>query len=234
MRQITAFGDSIMRGIVLEKGADTDAPRYALLDENFSTRCSTKLGVTIRNHGRFGNTTRHGLGELERRREQIATSDYCVMEFGGNDCDYRWTEIAEHPDQVHTPAATLDRFAAQYHAMIACVRQIGSQPVLLSLPPILSDRYFETITRGMDALRSGNILRWLGGSVERIAQWHEMYNLKLFKLAAALDVPIIDITTPFLVERNYRDLFCADGIHPNAEGHRLIADTICQAAQIYI
>lgn len=234
IRQITAFGDSIMRGIVLDNGSGTAAPRYTLLNESFSARCSATLGLEIKNHGRFGNTTRHGLRELERRREQIATSEFCVMEFGGNDCDYRWAEIADHPEGDHTPASTLALFAAQYHEMINYVRRLGAQPVLLSLPPIISDRYFEAITRGMESFKRNNILRWLGGCVERIAQWHEMYNLKLFKLAAMLDVPIIDITSPFLVQRNLGDHFCDDGIHPNAEGHRLIADTICQAAKEYI
>lgn len=234
MRQITAFGDSIMRGIVLDPATDTTAPRYTLLDESFSTRCSETLGIAVRNHGRFGNTTRHGLRELERRRDQIATSDFCVMEFGGNDCDYRWQEIADHPEGDHAPASTLSLFAAQYHDMIAYVRRLGSQPVLLSLPPILSDRYFEAITRGMDALRRNNILQWLGGSIERIAQWHEMYNLRLFKLAAMVDVPIIDITSPFLVARNPHTFFCDDGIHPNAAGHQLIAETICRAASEHI
>lgn len=39
--------------------------------------------------------------------------------------------------------------------------------------------------------------------------------------------PIIDITTPFDTFRgDISSLFCPDGIHPNAEGHRMIASTI--------
>lgn len=97
MKQITAFGDSIMRGVVLDTHSEPAAPRYALLDENFSSRCGATLGLDIKNHGRFGNTTRHGLRELERRRDQIAASDFVVMEFGGNDCDHHWREIADNP-----------------------------------------------------------------------------------------------------------------------------------------
>ncbi len=234
MKQITAFGDSIMRGVILDGTIGATAPRYTLLDESFSTRCGSQLGCEIKNHGRFGNTTHHALRELERRREQVASSDYCVMEFGGNDCDYHWQEIAARPDDDHKPISSLGTFAAHYHEMIAYVRRLGSQPVLLSLPPILSDRYFATITRTMDAIGRNNVLRWLGGTVENITRWHEMYNLKLFKLAALLDVPIIDITSPFLIARNCRDLYCDDGIHPNRQGHRLIADTICCAAEAYL
>ena len=77
MKLITAFGDSIMRGVVLDKIAEK--PRYTLLDENFSSRCGTQLNLAIRNYGRYGNTTAHGLRELERRKEQIANSDFCVL-----------------------------------------------------------------------------------------------------------------------------------------------------------
>ena len=59
-------------------------------------------------------------------------------------------------------------------------------------------------------------------------------DVRSFKLANLLHTPIIDITTPFLSERHYGDLFCDDGIHPNAAGHQLIAETICNYAQHYL
>ncbi len=232
MKRITAFGDSIMRGVVLDKA--TDKPRYTLLEENFLTRCGSALGLEIHNHGRYGNTTSHGLRELTRRQEQIASSDFCVLEFGGNDCDHPWQEIARNPEGEHRPITPLHHFAAQYHELLSGIRRLGSTPVILSLPPIISDRYFENFTRTMNEGERHNILGWLNGCIENITRWHEMYNLELFKLASLLRVPIIDITTPFLSERHYRDLFCDDGIHPNAAGHRLIADTICQYAHNYI
>lgn len=232
MKLITAFGDSIMRGVVLDMAAAQ--PRYTLLDENFSSRCSSILGLKIMNHGRYGNTTSHGLRELERRKEQIAGSDFCVLEFGGNDCDHRWQEIACNPEGEHRPITPLNHFAAQYHELVAGIRRLGSLPVMLSLPPIISDRYFESFSRTMSNVERNNVLGWLNGCVENITRWHEMYNLELFKLSALLRTPIIDITTPFLAQRSYRDLFCEDGIHPNAAGHRLIADTICNYAKNYI
>ena len=234
MKQITAFGDSIMRGVVLDGAINTATPRYALLDENFSARCGEQLGVQIANHGRFGNTTRHGLRELERRGEQIAASDFVVMEFGGNDCDHHWQEIADNPKGEHHPIASLELFEQQYVQLIAGIRSLGSSPVLLSMPPIISDRYFEAFSSTMNQTQRRNVLDWLGGCIENITRWHELYNLKLFKLASDLGVPIIDITSPFLFERNYREFICQDGIHPNARGHRLIADTICRVAAGYL
>lgn len=234
MKTITALGDSIMRGVVLNKIGTQNTQRYALLEDSFSSRCGAALNLDIHNYGRFGNTTHHALRDLQRHKEQIASSDFVVMEFGGNDCDHRWEEIARDPDREHHPITSPAHYAAQYHEVIGGIRQLGSTPVLLSLPPIISDRYFGTFTRNMEEQERHNIIEWLGGCVEIITHWHEMYNLRLFQLAAQLAVPIIDITTPFLSCRNYRNLICEDGIHPNKEGHRLIAETICSFAYDYI
>ena len=127
MKLITAFGDSIMRGVVLDKIAEK--PRYTLLEENFSSRCGTQLNLAIRNHGRYGNTTAHGLRELERRKEQIAASDFCALEFGGNDCDHSWKQIALDPEGEHRPIISLEDFTKQYCSLIDAIRQLGSQPV---------------------------------------------------------------------------------------------------------
>ncbi|MDO4758966.1 MAG: SGNH/GDSL hydrolase family protein [Rikenellaceae bacterium] len=233
MKLISALGDSIMRGVVLEE-KPAAAPRYTLLDESFSTRCSEQLGLQIRNFGRYGNTTTRALRELDKQRDQLSEAEFCVLEFGGNDCDHPWQAIAENPEGEHRPVTPLAAFAAQYHELIRAVRNLGPKPIILSLPPIVADSYFNCFTRTMSDEHRANVLRWLDNSVENITRWHEMYNLELFKLASLLRVPIIDITTPFLSVRHYRSLFCDDGIHPNREGHRLIADTICNYAANYI
>lgn len=233
MKNITAFGDSIMRGIVLvERSRNT--PRYTILENSFSTRCSEELGVKINNYARFGNTTNHGLRELMRRNDDIAASDFVILEFGGNDCDHLWSEISINPNGEHHPIILLEDFVRQYAEMVDYVKSRNSKPVLLSLPPIIPDLYFDTITKNMDSVSQNNVLKWLGGSVEPISRWHEMYNLQLFKMAADKDVPIIDISSAFLMRRNCCDLFCQDGIHPNEQGHQLIAQTICHAAKPFL
>ena len=75
--------------------------------------------------------------------------------------------------------------------------------------------------------QKANVIRWLGGDVGIIARWHESYNRALFMVAGQTNSQIIDITTPFDTYRgNLKSLYCQDGIHPNDEGHRLIAETI--------
>ena len=48
-----------------------------------------------------------------------------------------------------------------------------------------------------------------------LTNWHERYNIEVFKLAINKDIPIIDITSKFLEIKNYSNLLCDDGIHPN-------------------
>ena len=57
---------------------------------------------------------------------------------------------------------------------------------------------------------------------------NERYNIEIFKLAIANEVPVVDITSIFLEKKNYSQYLCADGIHPNVKGHRLIAEAIKQ------
>ena len=231
MKQITALGDSIIRGVVPSTLNEQNGNKYSILDNSFSTRCSSTLGLNIKNHGRFGNTVRKCLRDLERRKDLIATSDFVVMEVGGNDCDHHWEEIATNPNGLHNAITPLEEFATQYHSLIDGIRALGSRPIVLSLPPIIPDLYFNTITQAMNPLQKSNIMKWLGGSTDSISRWHEMYNVRLFKMASKLSIPIIDITTPFLEIVDIRPYFCPDGIHPNEEGHRLIAETICRVAK---
>ena len=102
---------------------------------------------------------------------------------------------------------------------------MGKTPVLLSLPPIDSQRYFKHISNG---LSGENILKWMRGDKQYITNWHERYNIEIFKLAIANEVPVVDITSIFLEKKNYSRYLCEDGIHPNEKGHKLIAKAIMQ------
>ena len=82
--------------------------------------------------------------------------------------------------------------------------------------------------------QKSNVMKWLGGDIGIIYRWHDMYNKALFEISEVTRTDIIDITSAF---ENYngdiRSLFCTDGIHPNEEGHRLIANSISDAAKMF-
>ncbi len=79
-----------------------------------------------------------------------------------------------------------------------------------------------------------NILKIMNNNIERIHTWHSMYNLEIFKIALETNVPVTDITTYFLKQKNYRDFLCDDGIHPNLKGHALIAEALRDFYKMFI
>ena len=220
--KITALGDSLTKGVVL-----TENNRYSVTEHSYMDIISNELGLYVENYGKFGCTVDTGSTVLERHKEAIAASDYTFLEFGGNDCDFDWMKIADSPTQEHAPKTILNDFKERFVRLIEKVRNLGSKPIIISLPPILSTPYFSFFSRFMSEEQKENVITWLGGSTDIISRWHESYNRALFMIAKETQTPIIDITTPFDTFRgDISSLFCPDGIHPNAEGHRMIASTI--------
>lgn len=218
--KIVTLGDSITKGIVLDNN------RYRILPGNFVERCSDYLQMSVDNLSMMGCTVSRGAAILERHADRIADADLTIIEYGGNDSDFDWQAIASAPDLPHGPKTALVAFRETYTALIKRVRDLGSRPVLLSLPLISGDSFFNFVTRQMPEESRENVISWLGGCPDRIRNYHDMYNLEVFRLGSQWHVPVLDITTPFLCDPDYRRYLCGDGIHPNADGHKLIADAL--------
>ena len=222
MTKVTALGDSLTKGVVL-----TEANKYSLTENSYLDIVSRELDLQISNYGRFGSTIDMGDAMIRRHSDEIASSEYTFIEYGGNDCDFDWMKIADSPMEDYTPKTTLEEFKEKFVRLIDKVRTLGSKPIIISLPPILSTPYFSFFSRLMSEEQKVNVISWLGGSTDIISRWHESYNRALFMIAKETQTPIIDITTPFDTFRgDISSLYCADGIHPNAQGHRMIAATI--------
>ena len=224
--KIAALGDSITKGVVMN-----EENMYSVAESSFVEILRKECGVDIENYGRFGCTVNYGHQVVARNGESIAHSDYTIVEYGGNDCDFYWKRIAQNPTDDHQPKTTLATFRESLVELLAKIRALGSRPLILSLPPIDSASYFSFFSREMAQEQRDNILRWMGGDVEAIARWHEDYNQVLFEVAHDTGTPILNITEPFVANpTGLKSLICPDGIHPNSEGHRLIARSIMTAA----
>ena len=219
METITAFGDSVLKGVIYEDD------HYKVADSSIQKICEESFGIVIENKAKFGSTIKRGETIFEKNLDAIRESSgrYVILEFGGNDCDFNWKEVAQDPERKHLPMSTIEDFVSTYTAIISGIKELGKIPVLLSLPPIDSIRYFDHISKG---LNGDNILAWMKGNKQFITNWHERYNIEIFKLAIGCGVPVIDITSVFLEKKNYSYYLCEDGIHPNAKGQKLIAEAI--------
>ncbi|MDY3929834.1 MAG: SGNH/GDSL hydrolase family protein [Clostridia bacterium] len=220
MPDVIAFGDSVLKGVISENS------KYKICSNNFAEICGKTFGIDIENGGKFGNTIIRGGKIIEKNLEKIKNNSllkYVIFEFGGNDCDFNWEEISQNPYKPHFPNSDIKTFTQTYTSLINKIKEMGKIPVLLSLPPIDAEKYFKKISHN---LNSDNILKWLGGKVQHIADWHERYNLEVFNIALNNNVKVIDITSRMLEQPDYSAFLCEDGIHPNEAGHKIIAESI--------
>lgn len=216
-REWYVFGDSLCKGIVYDQEED----KHVILQNNFLNLLAEKLHLTIKNYSVFGATINKGLKMFARNERKILHPGIALIEFGGNDCDFLWSEVAEDPDLEHQPNTPLADFYTAYYQLITAVQSKNLWPILISLPPLVEDRYFNFFSRGLD---KPNLLQFLGGSPKRIYQWHESYNAEIPVPARATDAKFLDLRKAFLIEKNPERFVCEDGIHPNAQGHQFIAN----------
>ncbi len=219
MSEIYAFGDSVLKGVILEND------KYKVCKNRFSNICENVLNIVVENKAKFGSTITTGKKSFEKNREVLTNPDieYIVLEFGGNDCDFNWKEVSENPNIEHQANNTIEDFIKTYTEIIQTIKQYNKKPVLLSLPPIDAERYVKHVSKDLDR---NNILKWMKGNTQFLTNWHERYNIEVFKLAMNNHISIIDITSKFLEQKNYTKFLCQDGIHPNEEGHKLISGVI--------
>lgn len=223
IKHIEVWGDSVLKGVIY----DENRHKYKRLEQNTALNKMVELGMDVKNNTKFGMTAPKARDLMMRSLEKGVDAEMAIIEFGGNDCDFKWAEIAEHPEMEHLPNTTLEVFKSCITEMVQALRKKGIKPVLMTLPPIHSEKYFAWVTRG---LNQQAILSWLGDK-ELIYRHHESYSLMLMKLAKSLSCDLIDVRYPFLLKRDYYNYLCEDGIHPNEKGHGIINQTFSDYVQ---
>jgi acyl-CoA thioesterase-1 len=214
-KSIGVWGDSVLKGVIFDELRGT----YRLLTENCGNLITKALGLKILNRSRFGSTIEKGRATLEKSLRKGLDCDYLLLEYGGNDCDFNWEEVSQDPKLPHQPNTPIERFKANLQEMVDLIRNHGITPLLMSLPPIHAERYFEFIvSRGLDR---ENIMSFLG-DCQQIYRFHEMYSLAVTGIAHRNQCAYIPMREAFLAERDMPSLLCSDGIHPNERGHQLM------------
>ncbi len=218
---IVVYGDSIARGIIF----DEEKQKHALLLENFTNLVRDHLKGVVHNAAKFGSTIVEALqrfnNDIVRRKPDIV-----LIEFGGNDCDFDWKGIAENPAGEHFPNTDYNTFLETLKGLVEKLTSINIIPVLVTLPPLDAEKYFRWVSNNSEQAQE-NILKWMG-SISRIYSWHERYNAAILDVAEKTKTRLIDIRTAFLKSADYTTLICRDGMHPNKEGHKIIAEKILE------
>ncbi|NGZ75189.1 SGNH/GDSL hydrolase family protein [Saccharibacillus alkalitolerans] len=214
-------GDSISKGVVYDEARS----KYVILKENYVSLLQSSLQGAVRNTSRFGNTLLKGIGHLKRDALNDRPS-IVLIEYGGNDCDFDWDEIARDPHAEHRPKTGFDEFKTMLIESIDYLKSLRITPVLMTLPPLNAESYFKWVSRN-DPEAQRSILQWLG-SVTKIYWWQERYNSTILNVSQSTGTRVIDVRGAFLEHPDFTRFLCSDGIHPNKEGHRLICDKVME------
>jgi lysophospholipase L1-like esterase len=156
--------------------------------------------------------------EANMRNQDFSPGGIMLIEFGGNDCDMPWAEIAVAPDMPHKPKTVIESFERAIETMVQRAKSAGMYPVLVVPTPLDAGRYFEWVTQGLDR---DAVLRHIG-DIHHIYRWQECYANVVVDVAVALSCSLLNLRRAFLECMQLESLLCVDGIHPNAEGHALM------------
>ena len=218
---LNIFGDSIMKGVLL----DEETKKYILSSNAPGDEVAKNMNIDVFNRSVFGCTVVKGAKLVSSAIEngRVGGDGLVLIEYGGNDCNFEWKDVSAFPENAHDPVTPLKQFEKLYSNLIDGIKNAGITPVIMSLPPIEPSRYLAWITK--DGLSAENILKWLG-DVNMIYRFQELYSNAISKIAYKTNSLFIDVRSYFLDKHNYGKLLCADGIHPNKEGQKLITEAI--------
>jgi lysophospholipase L1-like esterase len=213
-KTISIIGDSILRGVVF----DEIAKKYKFLQKSAANLFAKSNKIEIQNLSRFGQTTVNVLTKLPSMLE--TNSDWFLIELGGNDCDQNWEQVIEKPSEVHEANVPLAKFKENIIQIIDKIRGVGKVPVIMTLPPIDSDKYFKWIVNGDDT-RASNLMKWLGDK-NLIYRTQENYATALERIAVTCGVATVPLREKLLGIHKYSDYMCIDGIHLNEQGQEFV------------
>ena len=218
---ITLIGDSISKGLYLQKLKPVPLEQSALkIIEN-------KYDIKINCQSCFGQTLQRACDKkvFENYLSTIDTNqnNLLILWLGGNDADFNWKEVAAAPQENHQPKTPINEFEEYLNNTLKMLTNANVKVVLLSLPPIDSERYFEVIGQIADKEK---VLQFFNNDISVIYRYQERYSRAIVQAAKNNNCSLIDIRNEFLLRRDLRSLLASDGIHPNQQGQQLIASFI--------
>lgn len=175
----------------------------------------------------MGMTAEGGLEQIKCDISRGIVPKVAFVEFGGNDSDFDWKAINDEPDAEHLPKTPMPAYERTMRKIIETLKSHGTLVILATLPPIISERYFDFLVK-KNGLRDENVLHWLGDK-NHIYRFQERYSMKISEIAHECGCKLIDLREAFLDKWNTTTYYCSDGIHPNEKGQQLIGDTALAA-----
>ena len=214
--KLVVFGDSILKGVITIPGS---TKLFDVTENDSLTLAQKKLGFELDNRAIYGNITSKGLIKLQKYLEKCCIgeqqpADFCIIEFGSNDCDYDWGTLVQK--------VPLEQYLENLSQMVSLCRASKITPLMMGLIPYVCGNWFKTIIKGQDEKA---ILDFLGGTSETLGKNQLVYKNAQADFVKKNNVQFLD---PWPLFADHPDLMCYDGIHPNEDGYKVLADAWVQ------
>jgi lysophospholipase L1-like esterase len=222
----TALGDSIGFGLFAPIG-DGYVPTYERFIEADSGASVSAVNLSVP-----GWTSSDLLRELKRNllfRLSVATSTIVTVNIGGNDLlggrgSYkdRTCGGADNQDCLRTGIAA---FTSNFNAILAEVRSLrGSRNTIIRTMDVYNPYVNED--RAQDTWPNDQ-----GNDFQVLKPYIDAVNSQIATIANARNIPYARVYLAFNgpngdIDPSDRGLIAFDGLHPNGNGHRLIADLL--------
>ena len=201
---IVALGDSITRGARPAKGAipavQPEETFCALLEQGLSAQGHK---AEVINAGIPSNRTDQGVTRLQADVLKHHPNIVLIM-YGTND--------SCHDEGKTGPRLSLEMYEKNLRAMIDSIRATGGTPILMTPPPLKDGWGFARNAIYVQKGANGAILPYVE-ACRRIAAAEKIPLIDNFQIWTAQGSPYIKSLLP-------------DGCHPNAAGHKVLAETI--------
>ena len=201
MMKIVAFGDS------------TTAPRDRVA--TYADQLLDRIGpenVTILNKGVGGNTTQAAMARFQR---DVADHkpEVVIVQFGINDSS---VDVWDDPPKT-TPRVSLADYEIHIRHFVVASRALGAEVILMTpnqlrWSPRTLERYGKPPYDREDRL-GFNLL---------LAEYCEVVR----QVAREEKVQLVDIYAAYHDLQRSADAFLLDGMHPNTDGHSIVADAL--------
>ena len=204
--KLVVFGDSILKGVITIPGS---SKLFDTTENDSLSLAQKELGFELDNRSIYGNITSKGLIKLQKFFEKGGQADFCVIEFGSNDCDYDWGSLVQK--------VPLEQYLENLAAMVKLCRDNKVTPLMMGLIPYVCDDWFKTIIKGQN---EAAILDFLGGSPEQLGKNQLIYKNAQADFVQKNNVQFLD---PWTLFEGHKEYMCFDGIHPNEKGYELLS-----------
>ena len=217
IKSVIVWGDSILKGII----SSEDLTQIRPSEINALQMAGEKLAIEINNKSIYGAHIIKLQSTQTKNRNKGLTADIALIESGTNDCDYEWNDVCTKPFSEITQKVPLADFKRIASEMVDTSRENKITPVLVTAPDLAIPYWKEYITRGLDKEK---IAQFIGHDPYVLLRNQEEYMEALRQIAKEKNVQLIDMRVEFRKTSDPMSLMCKDGVHPNIEGHKLMAD----------